>query len=116
MRSGFHQVERVFGDATGPLQTSSGRAPPAILRGNRARNQFCAGPGTGPSSKAHIFRQQGFSRPEDEILGAGEGSVGRGIFGQEAPPLLPQLYSGGDDEPPYTKGIAKPDKAGRMVR
>ena len=46
-------------------------------------------------------------RPGDEIPGAGEGSVGRGIFGQEAPSLLPQLYSGGDDEPPYTKGIAK---------
>ena len=41
------------------------------------------------------------------LQGAGEGSVGRGIFGQEAPPLLPQLYSGGDDEPPYTKSIAE---------
>jgi len=28
-------------------------------------------------------------------------------FGQEAPPLLPQFYSGGDDEPPDTEGIAE---------
>jgi len=103
MRSGFHQVERVFGDATGPLQTRSMHAPPTILRDNRVSYQFCAGPGAGPNSKAHIFRQQGFTRFGDEIPVAGEGSVGCGIFVQEAPPLLPQLYSGGDDKPPYTK-------------
>ncbi|XP_068503685.1 uncharacterized protein [Phaseolus vulgaris] len=103
LSSGFHQVERVLGDATGPLQTSSRRAPPAILPGNRTSYQFRAGPGAGPNSKAHLFREQGFTRPRDEIPVAGKGSVGRGIFGQEAPPLLPQFYSSGDDEPPYTK-------------
>ena len=96
MQSGFRQVERVFGDATGPLQTSSRRAPPAILRGNRASNPFCSGPGAGPNSKAHIFCQQGFTRLGDEIPGTGEGSVGRGIFGQEAPPLLPQEATTGE--------------------
>ena len=107
MRSGLHKVERVLGDATGPLQTSSGCAPPAALRGDSASYQLCAGPGARPDSKAHLFCEQGLTRRGDEIPGAGEGSVGRGIFGQEALPLLPQLYSGGDDEPPYTKGIAE---------
>ena len=103
----FMMLKEYFGDATGPLQTSSGRAPPAILRSNRASYQFCGGPGAGLDSKAHLFREQGFTRRGDEIPCAGEGSVGRGIFSQEAPPLLPQLYSGGDDEPPYTKSIAE---------
>jgi len=107
MRSSLHKVERVFGDATGPLQTSSGRAPPAVLRGDIASYQLCAGPGAGPDSKAHLLCEQGLTRRRDEILGAGEGSVGHGIFGQETPSLLPQLYSGGGDEPPYTKGIAE---------
>ena len=107
MRSGLHEVERVFGDATGPLQTSSGRAPPTVLRGDRASYQLCAGPGAGPESKAQLFCEQGLTRRRDEIPGAREGSVDRGIFGQEAPPLLPQLYSDGDDEHPYIKGIAE---------
>ena len=107
MRSGFHQVERIAGDATGPLQTSTRRAPPAILRGNKASYQFCTGPGPGLDSKAHLFCEQSFTRRRDKIPVAGEGSVGRDIFGQEAPPLLPQLYSGGDDEPPYTEGVAE---------
>ena len=43
----------------------------------------------------------------DEIPGFGEGSVGGGVFSQEAPSLLPQLYCGSDDEPPYTEGAAE---------
>ena len=100
-------MERVLGDATGPLQNSSRRAPPTILRGNRTGYQFCAGPGAGPSADAHLFREQGFIRPRNEVPVTGKGSVGGGIFGQEAPPLLPQFYSSGDDEPPHTKGIAE---------
>ena len=107
MRSGFHQVERIPGDAPGPLQTGNGRAPPAVLHGDRARYQLCAGPGVGPDSKAHLFRKQGLTRRGDEIPGVGEGSVGSGVFGQEAPSLLPQLYGGSDDEPPYTEGAAE---------
>ncbi|XP_068503870.1 uncharacterized protein [Phaseolus vulgaris] len=70
---------------------------------SRTGYQFYTGPGAGPNTKAHLFREQGFTRPRDEVPVAGKGSVGRGVFGQEAPPLLPQFYSSGDDEPPHTK-------------
>ena len=98
MRSGLHEV---------PLQTSSGRAPPAVLHGDRAGYQLCAGPGAGLESKAHLFREQGITRRGDEIPGAGEGSVSSGVFSEEAPSLLPQLYGGSDDKPPYTEDAAE---------
>ena len=41
------------------------------------------------------------------LQGAGEGSVSSGVFSQEAPSLLPQLYGGSDDKPPYTEGAAE---------
>ena len=79
----------------------------AVLHGDIASYQLCAGPGAGPDSKAHLFRKQGLTRRGDEIPGVGEGSVGGGVFGQEAPSLLPQLHGGSDDEPPYTEGAAE---------
>ena len=81
MRGGFHQVERIPSDATGPLQTGRGRAPPAVLHGDRASYQLCASPGAGPDSKAHLLREQGPARCGDEVPGVGEGGAGSGIFG-----------------------------------
>ena len=95
------------GDATSPLQTGNMRAPPAVLHGNGAGYQLCAGPGAGPESKAHLFREKGITRRRDEIPGAGEGNVSSGVFSQEAPSLLPQLYGGSDDKPLYTEGAAE---------
>jgi len=107
MRSGFHQVEGIPGHATRPLQTGGRCALPAVLHGDRASYQLCAGPRAEPDSKAHLLRKQGLTMRGDEIPGFGEGSVGGGVFSQEAPSLLPQLYSGSDDEPPYTEGAAE---------
>ena len=70
-------------------------------------HQFCTCLGTRPGAEAHLFRKQGLTRPRIEVPVTRESGASSGILNTEAPPLFPQLHSGGNDKPPYPKGTAK---------
>ena len=63
-------------------------------------HQFCTCLGARPGAEAHLLREQGLTRPKIEVPVTRESDASGSILNTKAPPLFPQLHSGGDDKPP----------------
>ena len=89
------------------MQATVGRAAPVVLCRDRADDQLSPRSGAGPGTKTNILCEQSIAGAKAEVPGPGEGSLGRGILGQEASSLLSEFHSGSDDRLTYPENVAE---------